>query len=339
MPPKRSSIRAGRALALALAVVTLTGVPARTAGPDCPKLDGDVVFVDTLWNADLDETSGIQASQDHPGVMWVIEDSGNGPWMHAYSTDGRRLATYQLTGPDLRNVDWEAIGLDHRDGADLLYIGDVGDNRATRDGVERPVPALYRFPEPSVEPTQSPPLDATVTGVEKFAFRYFDEQDRWKLNPSDAESLFVDPRTHNVFIVQKDLKRVDGTTKVARAFELKDQDLAGGRLNHAVHVADPVGAGDGVGTGPVAGDIISDGRWIVMKNYQEGFLWPRAKGQTVAQALNATPVAPCHVTVDGAEAITFGYSPDGVWTGFLSVRESKKGNPPLHEVSRAFASA
>jgi hypothetical protein len=148
----------------------------------------------------------------------------------------------------------------------------------------------------------------------------------------DAEALFVDPRTRDVFVVLKDLKVLGGVPGIARFFQLKDQKMRTGELNHAVNVANPVAAGEGVGTGPVAADVSRDGGWIAVKNYQEGFLWPRGRAQTVAEALAASP-APCRFVVDGSEALTFEYG-STVWTGLLSLKEDRGGDPPLRSVDR-----
>jgi hypothetical protein len=170
-----------RAVATALTAVVLGSSP---VGPDatvtCPALATSLTTTATLWNSDLRESSGIQSSLDHPGVLWIVQDSSNGPYLYAYSSDGDPLATYTLEGSRVRNIDWEAIGLDRRAGRDLIYIGDIGDNHANRDGSDRP--ALYRLPEPAVTVTTSPPIVATLSGVQKFTFRYFD-RDRWPMRP------------------------------------------------------------------------------------------------------------------------------------------------------------
>jgi len=327
-----SSFRVLTVLAAIVGALTLpaTSSPAAVACPAMdPSLTTDVVF----RNSGMKEVSGIQSSLDHPGVLWVIQDSGNGSYLYAFDMAGSILATYFLDGA--KNVDWEAIALDNRDGTDLLYIGDIGDNPANRDGIQRPTPALFVLPEPAISVTQSPPVSATLTDATKYPFRYVDQADRSELAPRDAESMLVDPRTHNVFVFLKDLRKVDGVAKVSRVFELKDQDLHTGVLNHAVHLTDVIGAGDGVGTGPVAADISRDGSWIVLKNYREGFLWHRGRSQSVTQALATLPVAPCRVEVDGSESIAFGYR-DDVWTQFLSLREDPAGSPPLHVLQRAW---
>lgn len=303
-----------------------------TAAVECPST-AEPVTKSILWNSGLREVSGIQTSVDHPGVVWVIEDSGNGPYLYAFDRDGNRLATYRLEGRNVRNVDWEAIGLDHRAGTDLLYIGDIGDNRGVRNGADRPVPVLYGIEEPNVSPGGAP-IEDTITKIQRYPFRYFARTDSWQMSPKDAESMFVDPRTHNVFVVLKDLKTLAGTPKMSRVFEIKDQDLVNRSLNHAVDVTAVVGAGDGVGTGPVAADISPDGVWIVVKNYKEGFLWRRARRQSVIAVLSQNPVAPCAVPVDSAEAVAFDQDGGSPWTGILSLREARSGNPPLNHAVR-----
>jgi hypothetical protein len=296
-----------------------------------PALATEVI----LWNSGLKEVSGIQSSLDHPGVLWVIEDSYNGPYLYAVNRNtGELLATYTVYG-GARNVDWEALAIYHREGTDLLYIGDIGDNRGNRNGVDRPVPHLYRVAEPQVSADQSPPLVQTINDVEGFAFRYYSASGS-RLKPKDAEAMFADPRTGNIFVFHKRLRTVDGVDKVSRVFELKDQDLVEDELNRAVHVANVIGAGEGVGTGPVAADISATGEWILLKNYVEGFLWRRARNTTVTETLTSAPAAPCDVPVDAAEAVGFGYAPNGVWIDVLSLRESKDGSPPLRVLERSW---
>lgn len=328
-------VSAFRVLTVLAAIVGALTLPATSspAAVTCPAMDPSLTTDVVFGSSGMKEVSGIQSSLDHPGVLWVIQDSGNGSYLYAFDMAGGTLATFFLD--DTKNVDWEAIGLDNRDGTDLLYIGDIGDNPANRDGAQRPTPALLVLPEPTISVGQSPPVSATLTDVTKYAFRYFDQADRSTLAPRDAESMFVDPRTHNVFVFLKDLRKVDGVPKISRVFELKDQDLHTSVVNHAVHVTDVIGAGAGVGTGPVSADVSRDGSWIVLKNYLEGFIWHRGRSQSVTRALAASLSAPCRVEVDGSESIAFGYR-DGVWTQLLSLREDPVGSPPLHVLQRAW---
>lgn len=331
------SVLARLGLASVLLVGGLPTLPAlqRVWAESCPKMDEELSTEVVLWDSGLKEVSGIQSSLDNPGVLWVIEDSYNGPYLYAVSRTGDLLATYTVYG-GARNVDWEAIAIGYRDGTDWIYIGDIGDNRGDRNGDDRSVPTLYRLAEPVISVGQAPPLVSSIKEVETFPFRYFSSAGN-RLKPRDSESMFADPRTGNIFVFMKGLRTVDGTDKVSRGFQLKDQDLVEGSLNRAAHVTNIIGGGDGVGTGPVSADITANGEWILIKNYAEGFLWHRPQNTTVSQALNASPTAPCQVPVDAAEAVAFGYSSKSIWVDILSLRESRDGSPPLRALQRAWA--
>jgi hypothetical protein len=108
--------------------------------------------------------------------------------------------------------------------------------------------------------------------------------------------------------------------------------LRGGRLNHAKQVATLTAATEGHGVGAVSADITRDGRWIVVKNYGQGFLWHRDPHRPAWTAFRRHPVAPCRVPVDSAEAITFSYTDRGRWNGFWSVTETGSPPPPLRHL-------
>jgi hypothetical protein len=108
--------------------------------------------------------------------------------------------------------------------------------------------------------------------------------------------------------------------------------LRSGRLNHAKQVATLTAATDGHGVGAVSADIARDGRWIVVKNYGQGFLWHRDPHGPAWTAFRRHPVAPCRVPVDSAEAITFSYTDGGRWNGFWSVTETGSPPPPLRHL-------
>lgn len=136
-------------------------------------------FADTT----LDESSGIAASRQHPGILWTIEDSGAEPLLHATDTTGADLGAWTVTGAV--NRDWEAVTLGPCPGGRCLYIGDIGDNNATRRQVE-----VYRVPEPDPSgrrrtTTRAVQLTVTYPG-----------------GPRDAESLVMLPDT-SLLIISK----------------------------------------------------------------------------------------------------------------------------------------
>src|SRR6266542_32132 len=97
----------------------------------------------TIRDPRITESSGLAASQVHPGVLYTHNDSGDAARVFAVGPDGRVLATLRLAGVQAR--DWEAIaaGRDQR-GQPALFVGDVGDNRGTWPSV-----AVYRISEPA----------------------------------------------------------------------------------------------------------------------------------------------------------------------------------------------
>ena len=79
----------------------------------------------------LAEVSGVAPSRDHPGVLWVINDSGNPPDLLAVDSTGTLLGWIPLRGAP--NTDWEEIALGPCGNVTCLYIADTGDNRERRD--------------------------------------------------------------------------------------------------------------------------------------------------------------------------------------------------------------
>ena len=91
---------------------------------------------------------------------------------------------------------------------------------------------MYRVPEPVVSDVQSP-VTTSLSGVAKFTFAYPD-------GPRDAESMFVDPQTKDIYIVTKreNPHRVyraaypqatSGTTTLQYMTQFNSSQLADGR--------------------------------------------------------------------------------------------------------------
>ena len=144
----------------------------------------------TLQNSSVVEASGIIASRMNPNVLWTHNDSGNSARIYPLSTAGANLGTYTVSGTS--NVDWEdiAVGPGPVDGTQYRYIADTGDNGAGRSNV-----SVYRVPEPTVSDTQSA-VSTSISGAVKLTFAYPD-------GARDAEGMFVDPLTRDIYIVSK----------------------------------------------------------------------------------------------------------------------------------------
>jgi hypothetical protein len=228
-----------------VALVSLAGLaPARSASAADATSDLDRVMVDPR----ITESSGLVASSQHPGVVWTHNDSGHPPELFAVGPDGRTVATFTLAGAPSR--DWEAIA-PGRDAAGraLLWVGDIGDNRASW-----PYVRLYRVPEPASLADGSVPW----TG---FRLRYED-------GPHNAETLLVDPRTQRMFVVTK--------AATGAGFYAVPQDLA---PPPAVNVLRKVADAPSTVTD---GAFSPDGSHVVLVGYVYGYLYGRGPLAAVA---------------------------------------------------------
>lgn len=114
----------------------------------------------TLESLQLSEVSGISASQQYPGVLYAINDSGNNSTLFAISESGNSVAQWTLDSAS--NRDWEDMSRINLQGASYLVIGDTGDNRFVHDEA-----ILYLVPEPDI-PASSKTL--TPTHIITFTF-------------------------------------------------------------------------------------------------------------------------------------------------------------------------
>lgn len=73
-------VSAFRVLTVLAAIVGALTLPATSspAAVTCPAMDPSLTTDVVFGSSGMKEVSGIQSSLDHPGVLWVIQDSGNG---------------------------------------------------------------------------------------------------------------------------------------------------------------------------------------------------------------------------------------------------------------------
>jgi hypothetical protein len=130
-----------------------------------------ILKVGYIANPRITESSGVAASQQHPGVFWTHSDGGgpNRQLLYGIDREGKSLADFSVVGAEI--VDWEDIALDN---TGHLYIGDIGNNDANREEI-----AVYEINEPD------PNSSSTAVNVNRC----------WKLHfpkrPFDCEALFI----------------------------------------------------------------------------------------------------------------------------------------------------
>lgn len=132
------------------------------------------------------EISGIALSRVHPNVLYLHNDSGDGPYIYAVdATTCATLATYTIDGITPRDNEAIAVGVDAK-GRPVIWLADFGDNRDSW-----PYLRLYRVREPVQVRSQH--LKART-----YRFTYSD-------GPQNAEALLADPRSPRVWVATKKL--------------------------------------------------------------------------------------------------------------------------------------
>ncbi len=162
----------------------------------CPSV-GKAEVLGKVGTKEIDEASGLVESRQNPGVLWVHNDSGDGPSLYAITHAGEFLGAWELDNGSAR--DWEdlAIGRDPATGEHLLYVGDVGDNGGNRDNI-----AVYLVPEPSVDPKGGEQGGEISAG--HIELSYPDGE------AHNSETLMVDPVDETLYVVTKSYDGVSG---------------------------------------------------------------------------------------------------------------------------------
>ncbi len=246
----------------------------------------------------LNEISGIVQGRRNPNVFWVHNDSGDKSNIYAISRHGDLLGIYRLE--NARNRDWEdiAAGPGPVKGIQYLYIGEIGDNEAGY-----PIKTVYRVPEPYVSATGTR-TDTILTDCTPISFTYPD-------GPRDAECLIVDPENADFYVLSKR----DAQTHVYYAPYPQPVDTV-----FQIQMLGTIGV-----SGLTAGDISADGRYIILKNYTEVFVWHRQAGTSVFDAISRPPERLPYIPEPQGESIAWdidrkGYITTSEVVGGISAR-------------------
>jgi hypothetical protein len=232
------------------------------------------IQVAELADHHITESSGIVASRRNPGVYWTHNDSGARAEIFAFDMKGRALARFRVTGAT--HVDWEDIAAGGGAGdTAVLYIGDIGDNNRLRNDT-----AIYRVWEPEVDPEKTGQEGQTLL-AEKYPFVYPDGH-------HDAETLLVDPKTEEIFIITKEESGVSGVYRFPMPL----------RRNHVVTLekvttvtfTNPfVFRGRAVGKLATGGDISPDGTHLVIRTYTDAYEWTIKPGEPLVETFKRKP--------------------------------------------------
>jgi hypothetical protein len=228
-------------------------------GMDVCDLYSTIEVTGSVVNEELVEASGLAHSRTTHGVLWSHNDSRDGPRLYALGTDGSDLGIFDVPGAFA--FDWEdiAAGPDASGQGNYLYVGDIGDNFAIRDGLI----TIHRVED--IDP-------ATMSGA------FPDSAPIALIYPEgsfNAEALFIDPVDPAVYVITKSR---------TEAFVYRG----------SIELAEGAAMMELVGTlflgAEVSGaDISADGSLIALRGYQTVWMWHRTEGQTIAEALAVEP--------------------------------------------------
>jgi len=274
--------------ALAVLVAACSG-----EAPPGPDANGGYVraaVVGTLQSPAIVEASGLAYSRRRPDLLWIINDGGEEPLLHAVTPDGDALGTVRVTGAE--NRDWEDLAAFSYEGSAWLLIADVGDNGGIREHL-----TLYVVPEPD------PVEGGQVAPAWTILYTYPD-------GPHDTEAVAVDAAAGSIYVLTKrtepaELHRLPlrparpdevlTSTLVTGVSSLPERDEAAGLLTAAVpYHWQPTGM-----------DIAADGSAIVILTYADLYYYPRLPDETWPEALAREPRPLGMPLVPIAEAVAF----------------------------------
>lgn len=185
------------------------------------------------------EISGLATSIRYPDVLYLHNDSGDGPYIYAVdSSSCTTLATLTVRGIDPRDVEAISIGRDAQ-GRPVIWFADIGDNLDSWPDVR-----LHQIREPKRL------RDKTVSAT-TFRFTYGDM-------PHNAEALLANPVKPELWIVTKQLAH-------GSLYRLPVPLRAG-----VVNIARKIRQEGGLVTD---GAVSTDGRRYVLRDYDDAYIY------------------------------------------------------------------
>jgi hypothetical protein len=220
--------------------------------------------------AALPEASGMAAGRS---MLWLHNDSGE-PALIAVNQSGQQVGRVTVTGA--RVDDWEALATGPCGKERCLFVGDIGDNNASRKHI-----TIYRVAEPSK-------AGGSAT-AEAFHATYPD-------GAQDAETLLAAP-DGGLFIVTK------GETSPVRVYKFPRDVRAGitvrlermGQLKPVQEQTDRV----------TDGAFSPDGRWVVLRT-RRSLTFYRADEFVLGHFREVQRVDLSSLKEPQGEAVTFG---------------------------------
>ncbi len=232
----------------------------------------------------LGEISGGAASANNEGYFWVHNDSGNDPELFLVD---EKLTIHATCVLPVENRDWEdmAIGPGPEAGKQYIYLGEIGDN-ISRFATKY----VYRFEEPRWDRKSS---TISPGKIDTIAFRL-------EGGTKDTETLLLDPSTKDLYIISK---REEPVWVYVLDFPYATSGINTARRLFSIPF-----------TQIVSGDIASDGKNILLKNYEHIYFWDNDKNLSVPELLKQRPFEVPYILEPQGETIMWARDRSGFYT-------------------------
>lgn len=149
------------------------------------------------------EASGLALSRIDPSVLWLVDDEPGTDHVIALRRDGTVLARVRIEGMQAVNIEALAAGpCDHDGAGHCLYVGDIGDNRRSREDVR-----VYRITEPDLHAQ----IPNQPVAAEVIRLRYPDAV-------HDAEAMVVDRHGVPFILTKAAFDAASGVTQPTELF-------------------------------------------------------------------------------------------------------------------------
>jgi hypothetical protein len=216
----------------------------------------------------LIEASGLAVSRTNPDRLWAHNDKGNVNQLYLLGPNAENYGFFWVWGAV--NRDWEdmCIGPGPVEGLSYIYLGDIGDNDAVYADI-----SIYRFPEPLLSTKDSVYSGAEIgaTTVNRLRFRYPD-------GPRDAEAMFLDPITKDIYIITK--RELRSSIYMAKFPYTASEKV----VQTLVKIAElPF-------NWVLAADMSDEGSHIAIKTDHRIYYWKREGKESVLDALKRKPL-------------------------------------------------
>ncbi len=209
------------------------------------------------------EVSGIDTFSNCDSLLFAINDSGNANEIQVLDYNGNIRQSIGLPR-QFKNRDWEdmtaaSIG----DDRGFLLVGDIGNNKFFKKDYKAYL-VYVTLPTPDRNYVQLDSIRTLSFSMDK--------------NSYDAETLFYDTSTDNLYIVTK-------WGDFSKVFELENISSLGPERVKAKLV----------GTLPIAiatgGDLSEDSQHLLIRTYIDVFYWKRKPGESIGEMCSRTPNA------------------------------------------------